>query len=385
MLTAASLDGTVRKRLLVSAYGAAYASGYIVFARGAALLARRFRPETLTFEGQDLSTASDDIELGPVLDGPPFSVSESGEVLVYRRRGEPPSGQRELQWFARDGKSIGTLGSPDQYWSATMSQDGRFVAAEIEDPDTRANNIWIYDTEKSTRTRFTFGQTPDANPVWSPDGRSLLFGSRAQGQHFSLFMKASSGSDREQPLLQAQSDIYPEDLSRDKRFLLYTQVDPSEKSGASIWVLPLQGNGKPYLLVRSTADDRYAHFSPNGRWVAYRSNESGRNQIYVIRFGDAGGKWQISSNGGDRPVWRKDGQELYFLSADSELMAVGVRGEEPRFTFTPPEVLFKVDVLGGYGERFAASPDGRRFLALVNKDQAPRPLSAVVHWAAQLK
>jgi eukaryotic-like serine/threonine-protein kinase len=385
-LFAGSLDGAIRKRLLVGAYGARYTSrGYIAFARGAALLAQRFRPQTLTLDGEDLTTLSDDIEIGPVLEGPPFGVSDSGDVLVYRRRGQPDSAQKDLRWFARDGSPLGTIGMPDRYWSARMSPDGRFVAAEIEDPETRANNIWIYDTAKSGRARLTFGQTPDIGPVWSPDDQSIVFGSRRVGQHFSLFRKRSNGSGGEQPLHQAQGDIVAEDWSQDGRFLLYTLVDPSDKSGASIWVLPMREAGKPRPLFRSAADDKYPHFSPNGHWVAYRSNENGRNQIYVVPFGDAGGKWQISSSGGDWPVWRKDGKELYFLSPDNELMAAGVQQEGPTFTFTAPEVLFRINVLGGYGERFAATADGSRFLALVNKDEAPRPLSAVIHWSAESK
>jgi serine/threonine protein kinase/Tol biopolymer transport system component len=385
-LFAGSLDGTIKKRLLVSAYGADYMSGgYVVFARGAALLAQRFNPDTLTLEGQDLTTLSDDMEMGPVLEGPSFTLSASGDVLVYRRRGQPASEQRELRWIARDGSIIGTVGSPDRYWSARVSPDGRFVAAEIEDPDTRANNIWIYDTAKATRTRFTFGRTPDATAVWSPDGRTVVFGSRGIGQRYSLFTKPANGSGPEKTLLQSAGDLFAEDWSQDGRFLLFTEMNPSEKSGAGIWVLPMRENAEPRPLFRSASDDRYPHFSPNGRWVAYRSNESGRNQIYVIPFGEPGGKWQISSDGGDWPAWRPDGQELYFVSPDNELMAAAVRAAGSTFAITDPEVLFKINVLGGHGERFGATADGRRFLALVNKDDAPRPLGAVIHWSAALK
>jgi dipeptidyl aminopeptidase/acylaminoacyl peptidase len=161
--------------------------------------------------------------------------------------------------------------------------------------------------------------------------------------------------------------------------------DSSEKAGGSIWVLPMQGTRTPSLLFRSIADDRYPHFSPDGRLVAYQSNENGRNQIYVIPFEGGGSKWQVSSDGGEWPVWRPDGRELYFLSPDRQLMAVGVRNEGTAVTFAPPQGLFNLNVYGGYGERFAATADGRRFLALVSKDDAPRPLSVVIHWSTQLK
>ena len=386
-LVVASLDGTVSKQLLHNAYGARYLSnGFIAFVRWPALLAQRFNPQTLTLEGQELTTLADEIENAPALDGPPFSVSASGDVLVYRRRGPVSGDQRDLQWFGRDGSRLGTIGTPDRYWSARVSPDERFVAVEIEAADTRATNVWIYDTMRSAPpTRFTFNQSPDTAAVWSPDSKSIVFSSRGQGQHFSLFRKSSDGSSGEHALLQAQSDIFADDWSRDGRFLLYTMRDPAEKAGGSIWVLPMQGNHTPNLLFRSIADDRYPHFSPNGRLVAYQSNESGRNQIYVIPFEGGGSKWQISSGGGEWPVWRQDGRELYFLSPDRQLMAVGVSNDDSTVTFTPPEGLFNLNVLGGYGERFASTPDGRRFLALVSKDDTPRPLSAVIHWSTELK
>ena len=385
-LFAGSLDGSIRKRLVVDAYGVRYLSrGYIVFTRGAALLAQRFHPRTLTLEGEDLVTLADDVEIER-FEGPPFGMSDSGDALVYRRRGQGNSAQRYLRWFARDGSQLGTVGPPDRYWSLRVSPDGRFVGAEIEDSETRASNIWIYDTSNSARrSRLTFSQTPDTNAVWSPDSQSIVFGSRRLGQHFSLFRKASNGAGVEQPILQAPGDIFAEDWSRDGRFLLYTQVDPSDKPGGSIWVLPMQDGGKPHPLFRSTADDQSPRFSPNGRWVAYRSNALGHDQIFVMSAGDAGGKWQISSDGGALPVWRSDGQELYFLSPEGELMVAGIQGDGPTFRFTDPEPLFKLNVLGGYGERFAATKDGQRFLALVNKDEPPRPLSAVIHWSGASK
>ena len=386
-LFASSLDGTLNKRVLIDGYGAHYISGgYIVFARGGALVAERFRPETLSIDGQDLMTLADAVENSPSLEGPPFSVSDSGDVLVYRRRAQPGSEQRDLQWFERDGNPLGTIGTADHFWSARMSPNGRLIAAEIEDADTRATNIWIYTLARSSLpVRFTFSRSPDTAAVWSPDSQSIVFSSREQGPHFAMFRKPSNGSGREQLLLEAQGDVFAEDWSVDGRFLLYTNLDPSDKSGASIWVLPMLDGHTPHRLFYSAADDRYPHFSPNGRWVAYRSNETGRNQIYVIPFEHDGSKRQISSNGGDRPVWRPDGRELYYLSSDGELMAVGVQGDGSDVTFTAPEVLFKFSVLGGYGERLVAAADGRRFLALVSRDDPPHSLSAVIHWSAALK
>jgi len=157
------------------------------------------------------------------------------------------------------------------------------------------------------------------------------------------------------------------------------------KPGASVWVLPMQGERKPYPLFRSLADDRYPRFSPNGRWVAYRSNESGRNQIYVIPSQVSGGKWQLSSAGGEWPVWRADGRELYYVAPDSEVTAVAVREEGSTLEFDTPRPLFHANILGGYGERYGAAADGQRFLVLVQKQEASVPLTLAVNWATGLK
>src|SRR5262249_8602929 len=148
--------------------------GYIVYAFGSGLLAQQFDPRSLSLSGQDVLTLSDSIEASSILEGPPFSVSSSGETLVYR--GRASRGQRELGWYTREGIEAGTIGAQDRYWSARLSPDERLVAVEIEDPDTRANNIWIYNAATSARTRFTFSQTPDTGAVWSPDGQSIVFG-----------------------------------------------------------------------------------------------------------------------------------------------------------------------------------------------------------------
>ena len=319
------------------------------------------------------------------LEGPAFSASASRGILVYRRGGTLPGGERELRWFSRDGQSLGSVGSAERYWSARMSPDGQSAAVEIEDSQTRASNIWIYDLGQPVRRRFTFGQTPDNGPVWSPSGRLIVFSSRNPGPHLSLYVKSSGGAGQEQLLLQTQGDVFAEDWSRDGRFLLYSQIDPTVKPGASLWVLPMQGDRKPYPLFRDLADDKYPHFSPNGRWVAYRSNESGRNQIYVIPFQGSGGKWQVSSAGGERPVWRADGRELYYISPDGELMAVAVREGGSTFEFNAPRRLFQASILGGYGERYGVSPNGRRFLVLVQKEEGPVPLTLVMNWSADLQ
>ena len=248
----ASLDGKIRESLINGGYGAAYAApGYILFTRGTLLLAQRFHADTLELDTKDAITLAKDIGLDPVLEGPAFSVSASGGILVFRQGGTLPVGERELRWFERDGQPLGTVGAMEPYWSTRMSPDGQSSAVEIEDTQTRESNIWIYHFARSARQRLTFGQTPESAPVWSPDSRSIVFSSRNPGQHLSLYLKSSTGAGQDQLLLKTQSDLVAEDWSRDGHLLLYTQFDSAVKPGGSVWVLPMQGERKPYPLFRS--------------------------------------------------------------------------------------------------------------------------------------
>ncbi len=377
-----SLDGKTDKFILQTANGATYAApNYLVFTRGRSLFAQSFQPGSLKLSGHP-ATLVDDIG-GSELGGTHYSVAASGRVLLYQR-GAASSGS-DLRWFSRAGQPLGMLGSTEPYWSMRMSPDGRSVAAEVQDQQTWANKIWIYDLPRSTPRRLTFSQTEDVSPVWSPDGKFIAFASRKQGQHYAMYMKPSSGGGQEQLLLQMEGDVIPQDWSRDGRYLLFTDINPAVKSGGSIWVLPMQGERKAFMLVQGPYDDDYPRFSPNGKWVAYRSNESGRDEIYVISFQGAGGEWQISTGGGNWPNWRPDGRELFYLTPDNQFMAAAVHADTSTFQFDAPQPLFHVRVLGGLGERYGVTADGRRFLFLLPREGSPSTLTLVLNWASGLR
>ncbi len=343
-ISVGSLDGKTSEFLIPSGYGAAYAvPGYLVFTRARALLAQPFNPDTLKFEGNAL-TIADPIGVNE-LEYAHFSVSASGNVLVYRRGGFFLGS--ELRWFARDGKPLATVASTDRYWSSRTSPDGQSVAVEIQDPQSRANNIWIYELAQNRPRRFTFNPTDDVSPVWSPDGRQLVYSSRRGGHPYALFLKASSGAVADQLILQAEADVFPQDWSRDARLLLYVQLASGGKAEGTIWALPMLGERKPFPLVRADFNADYPRFSPNGKWVAYRANETGHNEVYVIPAQGSGGKWQVSAEGGDMPAWRADGKELYYLSPDKRMMAVPVREKSGAFEFDPPKPLFQAHILAG--------------------------------------
>lgn len=380
---AGSLDGSAGKLLLRSGYGAAFAwPGYLVYTRDRTLVAQRFDPGTLELQGTPHQIA-DQIGLNE-LEYAHYSVASAASVMVFRRGGFFQGSQ--LRWISRTGELQETVGPMDRHWSMRLSPSGQSVAVELQEPQKPGNSIWLYDLSRHLSRRFTFERTDDAGPVWSPDSKAIVFGSRVGAQRFALFTKPSNGAGQPQLLLQTAGDVIPQDWSHDGQFVLYTEVDSSKKSGGSLWSLPIGGNRTPTPLVQSKGDDDYSRFSPDDRWVAYRSNDSGRNEIYVIPFPPSeGGKFQVSVGGGDWPVWSADGNELYYLSPDQRVMSVRLRAQGRSLEYDAPQALFQARVLGGLGGRFDPAKDGKRFLVLLQRTEDPTPVTLAVNWSSQLK
>jgi Tol biopolymer transport system component len=239
-------------------------------------------------------------------------------------------------------------------------------------------DIWVIDLERGTRSRLTFGPTVDAGPVWSPDGARIAYWSDRKGQP--ILVKSSSGTGGEEILFQSEDAKSPSSWSRDGRFLLFTRTLPKTKT--DIWVLPLSGDRKPFPFLQSEFIDRNGQFSPDGRWVAYVSDESGRLEIYVVPFPGPGGKWQVSPNGGSGPQWSADGRELFYISPDRELMTVEVKsGAE--FQVSSPKPLFSLSPSSAVSA-FEASPDGKRFLQGVPREAPGPPVTLVLNWTSEL-
>jgi Tol biopolymer transport system component len=377
-----SLDGKTKTLLVPGAYGAAYADpGYVLFLRGRLLVAQPFDPRSLKLGGRAF-TIDDQVGVNE-LEFAHFGVSTSGKVLVYRRGGFLIGS--ELRWFGREGQDLGMAGATDRYWSSRMSPDGASTAVEIQDPQSKLNQVWIYDLAHSARQRLTFEPGEGIAPLWSPDGRRIVYSTRTKEGHFALLAKPANGAGASEPLLQAPTDVFAQDWSRDGRAILYDQFAPNRGSGEEVWVLPMQGERKPYPLVQSPFNNVYARFSPSGRWVAYQSNESGHNEVYAISAQGGGGKWQVSVGGGHLPVWRADGKEIYYLSPENRVMSVAVHESGATVEFAAPRALFQTRVLGGIGSRYDVTPDGKRFLVLVEKQEENTPVTLVVNWSGLLK
>jgi Tol biopolymer transport system component len=277
-----ALDSEDMTRLLGDQSNAAYAktpsgAGYLLFWRGGSLMAQPFDPVRLQLSGGPFPVA-DHVAYSSALRDAVFSVSENG-LLVY----DPTDTARydQLVWFDRTGKRLATVGEAGGYFSPTVSPDEKQVAVARLDPQTRTSDLWFIEPQRGISTRFTSDPKDEGNPVWSPDGRSIVFASNRENT-FNLYRKTSSGSGKDELLLKSDHPKLPTDWSTDGRFLLYDDQDPKTKR--DIWVLPLSGDRTPIPFLQTEFNELAGVFSPDGKLVAYQSDQSGQYEVYVQTF-----------------------------------------------------------------------------------------------------
>jgi eukaryotic-like serine/threonine-protein kinase len=376
------------RRLLATTSGPVYVpssdsdSGQVLFLRQGTLMAQPFDAHRLGPSGEAVPVAE---QVGSYIDYGLFSASSNG-VLVYRSG----AGQNyQLTWLDQQGRVLGTLAEPGPYNSMALSSDGRRVAVSRTNPENTANwDVWLLDVGRNTSTRLTYDQVRAVFPVWSADGSTVFFDS-IRGGDVNLYLKLASGAGDERLLLKSDAGYkYATSSSRDGRFLLYTVENPETKS--DLWVLPLQGDRKPIPLLHTEFNESSGQFSPDGHWIAYTSDESGNDEIYVREFSSgsaqgswgAAGKWLISKGGGTGPRWRGDGKELFYVGSDGKLTSVDISAKTvfkagaPRPLFQLPPGFIGVDV----------TADGKRFLVGAPVAQnASVPFTAVLNWQATLK
>lgn len=314
------------------------------------------------------------------------SVSANG-VLAYR---SSSAGKRQLVWFDRRGMRLGTVGAPDEAvpTNPALSPNGRRIALSRT---ARGNtDIWVLENDRPVASRLTFDAANDGAAVWSPDGERIAFSSTRNGV-FDMFEKAASGAGDERVLLVTSQPKTPLDWSRDGRFLLFASADPN--TGWDLRALPLTG-GTPIGVAETPFSERNGQFSPDGRWVAFESNESGRFEISIQRFPEPGPKWQVSSGGGATPRWRDDGRELFYIAANGALMSadIAISKDGQSLDVSDVKQLFRAPIVFGGSprdnnkEQFAVTPDGQRFLLNVTSDDAsPPPVIIVLNWLNGLR
>ncbi len=371
-----SIDSNEKKKLAPAQTLVTYAPpGYLLFVRDRTLVAQPFDAKTLKITGEPVPLAekigTDNVGLAR------FSVSRNG-VLAYRT-GE--SGGR-LLWRDRSGRELDALGDPADYTNPTLSPSGDRVAFNVNDARSNKGDVWIRDLARGITSRFSLGPGNNYRPLWSPDGGMIVFSSD-RGGTVDLYEKPTKGSGEEKLLLHSDEPKSAASWTRDGKYIGY--ASRNEKTVWDLWALPTFGDRKPIPIAVSPFVEMVPMFSPDGRLVAYQSTESGREEIYVQTFPDAGGKWQVSNGGGSDPSWRSDGKELYYRSPDQKLMSVEIRAGGD---FQPgvPQALFTIRVRpGNPRNKYAPSLDGQRFLvaAPLGRD-AMSPTTIVLNWPAGL-
>jgi Tol biopolymer transport system component len=355
------------------------APGYLLFRREATLIAQAFNADKLQVTGEPVPIA-EPVAFDAASFQTLFSVSETG-MLAYSVGG---SIKTQLVWIDRSGKQTGFIEQPGYYFRPALSPDEKRVA--VDNVDMQGNrDIWIIEFGRGNTTRFTFDPALELQSVWSPDGSRVAFASNRAGT-LDLYQRSASGTGPEELLLQTELPKTPMDWSRDGRYLLYQVTDP--KTQSDLWVLPMAGDAKPFPLLQTQFNERVPRLSRDGRWIAYTSDESGAWEVYVQTFPPAGGKWQISTNGGYNPDWRGDGKELFYVSADKKMTAVEVKGDGTTFQRGVPKPLFDLRIPNFFDirARFAVTADGQKFLInnFVGENSAA-PIAVVLNWTADLK
>jgi eukaryotic-like serine/threonine-protein kinase len=375
-----SLDSKDAKRLLLTNTNAIYAPpGFLLFLRNDALTAQRFNPDTLELSGEPLPIV-DQVQFNPALGRGSFSTSGNG-VLAFRSGGGLRS---HPVWFDRTGKEIGLLGARGIYLNLSLSPDERRFAVDVADTQTGRNDIWLFDLSRGVPSRFTTDPAGDSFPVWSPDGNEIVFSSSREGV-FNLYAKKASGVGNEEILLRSEETKIPNDWSPDGRFIVYESRNPKTK--LDLWLLPTSGDRKPVPFLQTEFNEQQAQFSPEGKWIAYTSDVSGRPEVYVQTFPASTGPLRVSTGGGVQPKWRRDGHELFYIAPDRKLMVVEVK-LGATFEAKAPQPLFSTRVLTftEFPSHYAVTRDGQRFLISSQVDEAGlNTISVFVNWAAESK
>jgi Tol biopolymer transport system component len=388
----ASLDAPDRRRILDEQTNAIHVAtgvgtgGHLLFGREGALMAQPFNLDTRELTGEAVVIAD---SVGTNSDGTAttnsfrfnFSASSTG-ILAFD---DTPARQRsQLIWSDRDGGNRRPVDGMIDVSMARLSPDGRRLAVARYVVASGNSDIWVADADGRSATRLTFDPGNDIFPVWSPDGRRLVWSSNRDGVYH-IFGKAADGSGQDTPIVTTPFFKFPSDWSRDGRYLIFRGIDPKTRYDA--WMFPLEGRDPTALkALQSEANEGAPALSPSGRWLAYASDESGRYEIYVQRFPDGGGKRQVSAAGALAPLWSADGRELFFHALNGTLMSVPVSDSES-FSIGAPVPLFEFRAAGTLmTPYYSVTPDGKRFLlsATVEVDGSA-PLTIVVNWTHLLR
>ena len=386
-----NLDSRESKRLFGSDSNALYStSGNLLFIRQGILLRQPF--DTKRFElSADPTPVEEQVSVSVGAEGA-FSVSDNG-VLAYRN-GPAFTGKLQLAWLDRAGKLVENFGDPGGYRGVDVSPDGQRVA--VHRHDGTGGDIWLFDAaRRESMSRFTFDASQDnSSPIWSSDGSRIAYGSLRNGK-WGLYQRSANGTGSEELLIESDVPKAPMSWSPDSKLIVYWVLDA--KTGSDLWILPLSGEKKPVAFLQSSFNEQWPQISPDGKWIAYTSDETGRDEIYVRPFPTGEGRWQVSTDGGWYPRWRRDGKELFYMEPSASrrnIVSVKVNPAGPTFEYGDAVEVFE----SGFANiphrvnyhAFAVSPDGQRFLVQRPELEgiqafASAPITIVLNWTAGLK
>ncbi len=373
-----ALDSKEKTLLLQARSNVVYASGQLLYMRERVLLAQPFDAARLRLAGDPVPIADGVVYDTSYFRGA-FAASQNG-VLVYATGGSGT--KKRLAWYDRGGKAGASVGDDAQYEGIALSPDGKRLVATITDAVTGISDVWVGDAARGALTRFTFGQSPAGGGVWSPDGNRLAYARLERQLQTGIFAKAASGAGQEEALLHSDARAFPNSWSPDGRFLALDVVKSGSRTKEDIWILPLTGDRKPYPFLATDFKESLPRFSPDGKWMLYISDESGKDEAYVVPFPGSGGKWQVSSGGAAVALWNPAGGEIFYLAPDLTVMSVGVKAGTAGFEAGVPRPLFKAEGSEG-GD---VSPDGQHFLLIVRPEGTKTPsVMYVSNWAGGLK
>jgi Tol biopolymer transport system component len=387
---AGTLDPPEYHRLFSSETNAVYSagaagdsskSGYLLFIRDRRLMELSFGVSNLAVGAVPFTLV--DVDIGAVrsMALAPISVSGNG-ILVYQSVGKPT---HQMVWLDRSGKQVGQVAEPGDYGPPRMSPDGSRAAVAKIGPDGVNADLWILDAAGNT-TQFTSTPQHEGSPVWSPDGSKIAFFSNAEGV-FDIDVKPVNGEGRAEPLYKSPLPKYPTDWSRDGRYILFGVISPGTRE--DVWAVST-ADRKAAPILDTIYGESSAALSPDGKWLAFQSDQSGRSEVYVQPFegATAGTKrrWQISSGGGGLPRWRGDGAEMFYVTSGGRMMAVALHPMGGEFQFDQPHMLFQTRPIPGTWNFYDVSPDGQRFLLNLPLEwSSAAPITVVTNWTEKLK
>jgi eukaryotic-like serine/threonine-protein kinase len=376
-----SLEGGKPVLLLRGSSSAVYAPpGYLLFAQEGRLMAQRFNPSRLELTGDPMAITQP--TEGAHNDLYSFLTASQNGVLAY---GTEAVVGMQMQWFDRDGKPAGGTGGTQIFYTPRLSPDGKELAVTIAPLGGPSREIWVYDLARGVKRRLTFDQFHDWTPVWSSDGTKLAFSSNPK-EKFHIYQKSANGTGTVRSLIEDDATEYVDSWSSDGRYLAYGRSDSPGKPGWDIWILPLFGDAKPFPFLQSEFNKEDPSFSPDGKWLAYDSDESGKWEVYIVPFPRGDGKWQVSTEGAEQPRWRGDGKELFYLSGDNKLIGVEVQERNCSLEIGNPKTLFQSNSVRSPFRTYDVTSDGKKFVIITSPpQQGAQSIMLVVNWPALLK